>query len=195
MRRLLQVAEFDEQLLGVPDLIDAIAEKSHDAVEQVLSWLARIEETLQRNRLPQAGLVAGLRAELLATLEGLRPQWLEMRGHPSSSRVRRVVAGSVLRRAAELVQASLERDRARFAEAEEVCRRLVAFGRHQGRIPDTPEGAAREAYVRRVWASLSAEGELGALSAHLVGLLGAQDALIQLDRTLTAEAEVTRRTR
>ena len=66
----------NEHLLALPGLTDRYA--AHDArfVPESLSWLAEVEQTLLRLRLPLAGMVASARSQVLATKDGYREREL-----------------------------------------------------------------------------------------------------------------------
>jgi hypothetical protein len=73
---------------------------------------------------------------------------------------------------------------ARFAEGEKLTRQIVAVAHRKGLILPNPGVDKRAEMLKATWQAMAVDVDLGAATTHLVGLVGAHDVLILLDRML-----------
>ena len=189
MLRIVNLEEIERLLLEVPALIDRLETRSPSFTDDVRNWLKSAEQALQNNRIAVASTVASLRGQLTSVKDGFVPPEVEILGRPTRRKILTAVSTSALRQASEAVLDITQPDRLRIAEAERICRQIVAHAKVRNLIPEgAPSNVELAEYLRGVWHQLKSDPDLSQLTTHLVGLLGSHDVLIVLDRTITADA-------
>lgn len=187
MLRIVNLEEIEGLLRDVPALIDRIERNDVHAFEGVRRWLVEVEAALKNNRMPAVSLVASLRSQLVAADLGEVPSGVRIEGRITRRKVARAAMGVVTRGAVDIVMQAIAQDRSRVDEAERMCRQLVA----RDASDDAPGGSAdsSESYtarLRRKWKEFGQQGELAAATIHIEGLVGPHDALLLLDRCVSA---------
>ena len=180
MLNYLQLQEIEHQLLEVPSMVDRYEMHSSDFRDRLVDWLVNLERIFQQNRLPIAGSIAAMRAMVLSAGRGVIPQGITVQGRVTRRKLRDAAAIHALRSVTELAANSIETDRERLRQAQEMVKRLVAlaiakklhgFGPRDHHCCDTDRW-------NLVWNTPDTQG--GAI--QLQGLVGRTDALILLNQ-------------
>ena len=146
------------------------------------AWLTQGEQILINNRLTIAAQVAVLRGVLISADRGVIPSGMAFRTRTTARTVKDAAAADMLRKAEELISAAISADAGRFAEGDRLIRQIVAVAHRKGLTSAVPRtNQDFEAWKVR-WEAVSMDPDLKAAAAHLVGLVGAHDVLILLDR-------------
>ena len=182
MLHLLNLEEIESLLLQVPALVKRFEERDPDFFQAVKSWLADVEDTLSKNRMPQASEIAVCRGALIAVERGFSE------GDPLQSRMnarglREARASHILNRATEVTKESIRSRRGQIDEASRVMMQIVAVADHLGLIL-AESGQPHTAYLQSTLLAISNLAELISLVVHVTGLLGKTDTLIILDRSI-----------
>jgi hypothetical protein len=98
--------------------------------------------------------------------------------------IRDAAAADVLRRAEDVIASAISADAARFKDGEKLIRQIVAVAYRKGLLLQTAAGAANAGALQAIWRAMTQDPELSAATTHLLGLVGANDVLILLDRWL-----------
>jgi hypothetical protein len=181
---LLNLEEIEALLLDVPALVSRLEDHDPDFVADLKSWLAKVEDTFSKNRMPAASAVAVCRGELIAVERGDVDDPL-VKGRMGLRKHREAKAAHLLRRAADIVNETIRSRRSQVDEASRWMMQLVAAASLMGLIPPDTTGN-HTAYLRGILQVVSARAELNSLVVHVMGLLGQADCLIVLDRSITA---------
>lgn len=187
MLRIVNLEEIQNMLLRVSDLVDRLDRQDPSFVHEVKCWLLALEEVLGSNRMPVAGNVGVLRGLLISAERGIIPVGIEFHGRSTGRKIREATATDALRRANELVSNAVLEDVSRVAEAERVARQLVTLANYKDLILPYPHGSDHTKSLKTIWRNMSADPDIGPGVVHLLGLLGPHDALIALDRAITAD--------
>lgn len=191
MLRIMHVEEIADLLLLLPDLVQQQERRSTDFVPNAGAWLNSLERVFAANRLYQAGSIAMLRSNLVATQHGQGPSGIEFRGRPSRSRLLNAVASQALQRAAEVASTLIAENQPRLAEAERVAQQIVAAALSRGLITAREKEVSNTQYLRMLRRTLVTSGDLEGAVVHLEGLVGPHDALVLFDRALAPHLDVT----
>ena len=186
MLRIVNLEEIEGLLLRVPELIDRLEQRDPEFTARAKAWLGTLERVLTNNRLPAAANVASLRGLLISVEQGVVPAGLRFSGRPNARRMRDAAAADTLRGAADLVSDVIHQDRARVSEADRLCRQLIALARRKGLTSVQREGGDHTAQLKATWRVLAADPEIAPGTVRVEGLVGPSDALIILDRAITA---------
>lgn len=180
MLKYLQLEEIEGQLLEVPGIVDSYEKHNSDFRSRLIAWLVDLERAFQQNRLPIAGTIAAKRAMVISAGRGVVPEGITVQGRMTRRKLEDATAIHVLRSVAELAANSIETDRDRLRQAQEMVKRLVAlavakqlhgFGSRDHDCSDTQRW-------KLVWNTPDIQG--GAI--QLQGLVGHTDALILLNQ-------------
>lgn len=183
MLHLLNLEAIEGVLLRVPPVVRRLEERDPEFVPAAKAWLGEAERALSDNRLPAASRVAAYLGELISVERGLP-------GGPAAGgalhRRRRTAAQATasLRSATEVVSQAIAPRRAQVDEGERVMMQLLALAKRLGLVP-AEAGQTHTAWLESILQAMSDRPELAALATHVIGLLGAADALIVLDRCLS----------
>lgn len=189
MLRIVNLEEIQGLLLLVPALVDRLEKHDPDFVDQVKSWLVEGERVLGNNRLPAAGSLAALRATLVNAQSGVIPPGYQTQKRLSRRKMGEMIASDVLRQGSELLSQVIAADGKRVDEAAQLTRQLVALAVYKELIPDPRKVSDPTGYLRAVWKAMEADSDLQTGTVRLLGLVGQNDALLLLDRTITADIE------
>lgn len=183
----LTVAQY-EQLLSVlaqvPGIVDEMEARSTGAVERVHDWLKLAEGALTDMRQPAASEFAACRARLLEAGRARASPSSGTAGKVSARRAREAAAAESLQRGNDVLQALVGERRAVFDEAERIARQLLAVAALKGLLPASDDGRSWQQSLLRLRDEIASDLGLATAHAHLVGLVGATDALVFLDRAL-----------
>ncbi|MEM6989631.1 MAG: hypothetical protein AAF721_04015 [Myxococcota bacterium] len=184
MLNCLQLEELEARLLEAPGLADSYSRRDADFAERLVAWLTTVEAALQQNRLPAAATIAALRTNVVAAGRGAIPAGVTVQGRPTKTKLRAAAAVSVLHSATVLLERVIEPDQIRHREAREMMQRIVAlasakalpgFGPRDVHVPDTAR-----------WQALRADNDVQGGAIQLEGMVGANDALVLLNRATPA---------
>jgi len=134
--------------------------------------------------------VAALRGMVNSAEKGVVPAGITIQARPTRRNIREAVGAEAVRQALELTSAAIADDSSRVAEAELLCRRLVALARARGLIRSDSGGNDNTEKLRAIWGGMASDPVIADGTTHVLGLLGPHDTLIVLDRTLTADFEI-----
>jgi hypothetical protein len=184
MLNIVNLEEIQRLLLRVPDLIRALDERQVSFVGAVKTWLADGEQILINNQLAVAAEVAVLRGVLISAERGVMPPGIVFTSRATPRRIREASAADVLRRAEEVIARAVSVDVARLAEGEKLIRQIVAVAERK-RLPVHRNSIdSHSEALTALWLALTADPDVGSAATHLVGLVGANDVLVLLDRAL-----------
>lgn len=172
----------NRHLLDLSDLVSRYARNDTAFVEETLSWLATVEQTLLQLRHPLVGLVATTRSQVLATRDGYRDRELSaaQTNHRQARRATAAIAvGRVeveLRRIVDDTDKQLDTFREKIAQ-------LLAVASQQTPIP-VQSGLPREEWLRRVWSDTAITSEASGMHAYLNAAVPHSDLLALLGDVL-----------
>jgi hypothetical protein len=141
--------------------------------------------------MPVSGNIASLRSELISAERGVIPEGLEFHGRVSIRKIKDATAANLIKKASELVSIAIRKDQERVTEAERITQQLVTLSKTKGIIKEIPRGEHLTEKLKAIWKDISADPDLSAGTVNLTGLIGVNDALIILDRTITSN-EITK---
>lgn len=183
---LLQYEEIVGHLRQVPRLVDMMETRQYEFSDEVLAWLKRIETTLENNRLPAISQIASCRATLISASRGAYERDLNLIGRPTARKIMEATAARVLTRSADLLQSVIAERHSVFQEAERISRQIVAVAEAKGLRASCDDGRPHQDFLHCLQQRVAADTDLANVYAHLVGLIGATDILIFLDRSLAS---------
>lgn len=193
MLHIVNLEEIQGILLRLPGLIHDLERRDPNFASAAKDWLTQAEQILVNNRLAVAADVAVLRGALISAERGVIPPGLVFSGRMTSRKIRDASAADVLRKAEELISDTIKGSLAQIAEGERLTRQLLAVAQRKGLIPGGPHMGERTEMLTGIWHAMTVDPDLGSATTHLAGLVGAQDALILLDRGLARLAIDTRK--
>lgn len=155
----------NEHLLKLPELTDRYA--AHDAgfVPGSLSWLAEVEQTLLRLRLPLAGMVASARSQVLATKDGFREREL-LADSANPRQAQRATTTIVLNRVEAALRQVIDDRDGQIKALKEKMAQLLAVASAVRPIP-TPDGQPRQEWLRTLWSSIPVTSETVGMYTYL----------------------------
>lgn len=186
MLHIVNLEEIQNILLRVPELVNCFEKHDINFTDLVKEWLTQVEQVLVNNRLPIAADVAVLRGVLISAERGVLPIGMEIIGRNTRRRVKDGAAAEVLRKTDEIISHAINGYASQVQEGEHIARQLVALARQKGRIPDGSDASNHTEMLNAIWNAMLKDPELEAGTTHLAGLVGTYDALILIDRMLSA---------
>ena len=147
------------------------------------------EQVLENNRLPLTANIAALRGVLDSAKKGAIPAGIEFHERVTPRKIREVTAADVIKRAVDLVSDTVSNDSQRVTEAERMAQQMIAAAKFKGIIPDVSQNADHIEHLKFIWNSIESDPDLAQAALHLHGLLGANDALIILDRGIACNQD------
>lgn len=185
MLRILQIEQIEQKLREVPGIIDGYKRGDSNFPEQVEEWLKELEVIISNNRLSTSGTLAGLRAVLISVKEGARPQGINIVGRPTQKKLRRAVAADVINKAVNVVEATIQNDKARMQQGEQVALNLIAYAKHLGMIKSKVDPTNGSDFAKFLFTSMKSEKSTAEGVLTLEALLGVMDSLISINRCLS----------
>lgn len=186
MLHIVNLEEIQNLLLRVPKLVDRLENRDPNFVQEVRHWLTVLEQVLVNNRMPLGGNIAALRGTLDATERGVIPAGIVFHGRPTARKIKEVTAADVVRRAGELVSNSVQDDVSRMAEAERLGHQIVALAKSIGLITSGINASDTTQQLTAIWNAVSTDPNIAPGAVRLESLVGPNDALVVLDRAITA---------
>ncbi len=187
MLHIVNLEEIQDHVLKIPALVDQQDRREARFVQDVKSWLSKLEEVLDNNKMPAAGKIAAIRSALVSAERGVMPAGIGFNGEPSRHNVKEATAGYAIQQANDVVFDAIQKDRDRVFEAERLVRQLVALARTKGLIATTVDGRSLAESVRDIWQKIGADKDLSPGTTNVEGLVGPYDALIVLDRIIAVD--------
>jgi hypothetical protein len=187
MLRVVNLEEIQGVLLEVPALVDRLSRHDPDYGQHVHRWLAEVERILGNNRLSLAGNIASLRALLIGAEAGVFPTQYQPQKPQPRRRIIEAIASDCLRQASDLLSQSVAADENRIREAEQLMRQIVALADHKGLVPDPSQVTDWTGYLKTVWRAIEQDADLQNGKVRMLGLVGPNDTLLLLDRTITSD--------
>ena len=191
MLRVVNLEEIQNLLLLVPSIVKLSEEKDFGFVSAVKKWLIQMEMVLKNNKLSVSANVAGFHGVLISAEQGNIPSGINFKGAITRRKVREATASRSISQAVEIVSDRLQKDIERVDEAERIIRQLVSIAKCKGLIVDVPSGNNFSDALKSVWKTMSADQVLSQGAVSVEGLVGPHDALILLDRRITADKQKT----
>jgi len=189
MLRIVNLEEITDMLLRVPSLINLQENKDTNFIPEAKRWLLELEKILERNKIPAAGAVASLRGVLISSERGAIPVSIEFQSRATGRKIREATAAYVVRQANDIVSNLIRKDQERISEAERITRQLVSMAKAKGLIREHPYQDNFAERLRVIWRMMSADQALSQGTQSVEGLIGPNDALIILDRSITQDIE------
>ncbi|MGP8337606.1 MAG: hypothetical protein ACT6FC_05155 [Methanosarcinaceae archaeon] len=186
MLHIVNLEEIQNILLRVPELVNCLERHDTNFTDLVKEWLTQAEQVLVDNRLPIASDIAVLRGVLISAERGVMPVGMEIIGRNTRRRIKDGAAAEVLRKTDEIISNAISGYASQVQEGERLAQQLVALARQKGMIPDSSSASNRTGMLNIIWNTMAKDPELGAGTTHLAGLVGKYDALILIDRVLSA---------
>jgi len=187
MLRIINLEEIQTLLLRVPGIVEQNEQRDPRFVPTVKTWLTQLEAVLKNNHLPTAANVAALRANLISTEQGNIPAGITFNGRATKRKVQQATASQCISQSVEMISGTIQKDAERVAEAQRITRQLVSIAKSKGLITETPHGKNYTSILNAIWTKMSKDQVLAQGVVSIEGLVGPNDALLLLDRTITAD--------
>jgi hypothetical protein len=187
MLRIVNLEEIQNLLLRVPNIIELSEQHDPAFVPSTKKWLTELENALKNNNLPVSANIASLRGNLISTDQGNIPVGISIKGNITKRKLREATATQSITQAVDIVSGIIQKDAERVAEAQRITRQLVAIAKSKGLIKEIPHGKNFSDMLKAVWKAMSTDQVLAQGVVSVEGLVGPNDALLVLDRTLTAD--------
>jgi hypothetical protein len=187
MLHIVNLEEIQNLLLRVSDIVELSEQRDLNFVSAVKKWLTELEGAIKNNHLPTSANIASLRGNIISAEQGNIPAGINFRGRATKRKILEATAGQSIGQAVNIVTCSIQKDVERVNEAERITRQLVAIAKSNGLITELPHGKNFAAMLRLLWQKMSADQVLSQGIVSVEGLVGPNDALLILDRTITAD--------
>jgi hypothetical protein len=187
MLRIVNLEEIQNLLLRVPGIVELNEQRDINFVPTTKKWLTQLECVLKNNNLPVSANIAALRGNIISSEQGNIPTGISFEGHVTKRKIKEATASQAISQAVDIITCSIQNDVNRINEAERVTRQLVSIAKSQGLITELPHGKNFSAILQHIWRKMAADQVLSQGVVSVEGLVGPNDALLVLDRTLTAD--------
>ncbi|MCL2664684.1 MAG: hypothetical protein FWE82_03650 [Defluviitaleaceae bacterium] len=178
------LSELENILSGSAALIDLYKSKENTFFDKTVVWIERLEKFAADNKWAFNSSLAGLRGRLVTASRTRREDRFDwMPRSNNNRRAREALAAETVKIAVELATAYVSTDRALHDEASNLLRQLLAEAALKGIVSLKPTNGNGN-HVAKVWAAMAANPEFGQACAHAVGLVGAYNVYILLDKCL-----------
>ena len=114
----------------------------------------------------------------------MQPGDLTLVGRATGRKIREATASEMLRHGNDVLRAVIAERQASFQEAERIARQLLAVAHLKGMLPAASDAQSQQRFIVELRDRVVADQGLATAYAHLVGLVGATDALVFLDRAM-----------
>ena len=187
MLRLINLTEIQNMLLKVSELTDLQDLRDFSYVAKTKRWLSDLEKILENNRLIQAGEVAALRGAIISAENGIFHNGAEFLAKPTKRKMVEAATSSAIHQASSLISKVIQEDIARFGEAEQLVRQLVAIAKAKGLLLNIPNNGNHTETLKFIWRTIAQDPDIAPGTVNVEGLVGPYDALILLDRILVVD--------
>ncbi len=172
----------NHHLLELPELIDRYARREPTFLDESLSWLASVEQTLLQLRNPLASQVATARSHILATRDGYRDPEL-LTGTSNLRQVQRATAAIVLGRVDTALRRVIDNIDTQLDQFREKTAQLLAVASRDTPIAIRP-GQPREEWLRSIWSNMVTTNETWGMYQYLNAAVPRGDLLTLLGEVL-----------
>lgn len=187
MLRIVNLEEIQNMLLRVPGIVELNEQRDPRFVPAVKKWLTELETVLKNNHLTVSANIASLRGNLISTDQGNIPTGINFTSCITKRKVREATASQSISQAVDIVTINIQNDVGRVTEAERVTRQLVSIAKSKGLLTEIPHGVNFTGMLKLIWKTMSADQVLSQGVVSVEGLVGPNDALLILDRVITAD--------
>jgi hypothetical protein len=187
---IVNLEEIQGMLLLLPSIVDLQENKDPNFVNSAKKWLSDLEKVLYNNKISISGNIASLRSELISAERGVIPEGIKFHGRINNRKIKDAAAANLIKKAGDLVSDTIHKDQERVTEAERITQQLVTLSKTKGIIKEIPHGEYFTEKLKAIWNNISADPDLSAGIVNLTGLIGVNDALIILDRTITRNENI-----
>ncbi len=184
---IVNLEEIQNLLLRVPCIVELSEQRDINFVPETKKWLTQLECTLKNNQLPASANIASLRGNIISAEQGNIPMGICFEGRATKRKIKNATANQSINQAVDIITASTQKDVERVNEAERIARQLVSIAKSKGLITELPQGKNFSAILQHIWKKMSADQVLSQGVVSVEGLVGPNDALLVLDRTITAD--------
>lgn len=139
-------------LVTLREVVDEYVRGDTAFVEQVLKWLADVQETLVKLRSPLASLVATARSTIAAVGDGANPGGM-LEGRVSRRKAQRAAASMVLDKVDGALRAKVEELDSRLDVGRERIAQVLAVGHSHVNLK-RPEGEVPRSWYSALWVQL-----------------------------------------
>jgi len=105
-------------------------------------------------------------------------------GKTTARKIKDATSVDVLQKADRIISAAIEASVTQITEGERLTRQVVALAIRKGMV-QKENLHGHDEMLREIWRKMSLDPELQPVTTHIIGLVGAYDALILLDRSLS----------
>jgi hypothetical protein len=186
MLRIVNLEEIQNLLLRVPYIVDLNEQRDSSFVSAVKKWLTELETVLKNNHMHFSANVAALRGNLISVDHGSIPTGISIKGRITKRKVREATASQSVSQAVDIVSCNIQKDVERVTEAERIMGQLVSIAKTKGIITRVPKGKNFTDALKAIWKTMAGDQVLCQGVVSVEGLVGPHDALLILDRTITA---------
>lgn len=171
----------NQHMMELPAIVDRYAARDAGFVDDSLSWLTALEQTMLRLRLPLAGLVAASRGEILAVRDGHRDP---ASSPPTSARqAQRATAAVVLSRVEKTLRGAVDDIDAQLDNHREKMAQLLAVASSVKPIPARGE-RTRDDWLRFLWSDMAGIKETASMYAYINAAIPPADVLALLGEVM-----------
>ncbi len=181
---IVNLEEIQGIKLRIPELIQHFENRNTEFTSLTKEWLVEAEKVLTNNRMTVAADVSILRGVLISVERGVMPSGIIFSGKTTARKIKDATSVDVLQKADKIISAAIEVPVAQITEGERLTRQVVALAIRKG-IVQKENSQEHSELLREIWRKMSLDPELQPVITHIIGLVGAYDALILLDRSLS----------
>ena len=187
MLRILNLEEIQKMLLRTSDLIDLNVQHNPNFILDVKEWLSELEKILKNNNMPISANIASMRGILISAERGNIPIGIEFKGRTTSRKIREATSNKIIHQAVDLISNTIQKDVERVKEAERITRQLVAIAKSNGYIKKILSQDNYTEKLKTFWQKMANDQVLSQGIISVEGLVGPNDALVILDRTISTD--------
>ncbi len=161
------------------ELVGSYASAASDFVPRLHAWLTSAEGVLNKHHCPQVSEVAGLRAQLTASADGVFDiRFIRLPATTMTRKTTRAVAALLFNQAQTVLQNVYETFRAKRDEAANYVRQMILLSlQKQTFHPAWSTGEDRSQSVANVWQMLMADADAVTAGRRVLSLVSYPDAL------------------
>ena len=163
------VSESKAQLFLIPGIVDRIQRKESAALDNLVEWLKRTEDILQKFGFAQCAELAGLRSKLLT------PEFTaSQRASRKKEQLR--IASEIIYDAQRVVLGLIEPLEEKTNEARDIINQILILVRPTGALDMDPSSSFTD-FIQGVWHLLKTNEQVGGGIAKVLTLMNQADAL------------------
>ena len=181
---IVNLEEIQSIKLRIPELIQHFENRDTKFASLTKEWLIEAEKVLVNNSMAVAADVSVLRGVLISAERGVIPSGIMFSGKTTARKIKDATSVDVLQKADRIISAAIEASVTQITEGERLTRQVVALAIRKGMV-QKENLHGHDEMLREIWRKMSLDPELQPVTTHIIGLVGAYDALILLDRSLS----------